>query len=49
MVEVARERGHDVVVLTRSNGIDLVSGKGLDDALRGVDAEAPSLFGNAAA
>jgi uncharacterized protein YbjT (DUF2867 family) len=36
-VEAARERGHEVVVLTRSNGIDLVSGKGLDDALRGVD------------
>jgi uncharacterized protein YbjT (DUF2867 family) len=37
VVEVARERGHEVVVLTRSNGIDLVSGMGLDDALRGVD------------
>ena len=36
-VEVARERGHEVVVLTRSNGVDLVSGRGLDDALRGVD------------
>ena len=36
-VEAARERGHEVVVLTRSNGIDLVSGEGLDDALRGVD------------
>ncbi|WP_448003428.1 SDR family oxidoreductase [Agromyces bauzanensis] len=36
-VDVARERGHEVVVLARSNGIDLVSGVGLDDALRGVD------------
>ena len=36
-VDVARERGHEVVVLTRSNGIDLVSGDGLDTALRGVD------------
>lgn len=36
-VEAARERGHEVVVLTRSNGIDLVTGTGLDDALRGVD------------
>jgi uncharacterized protein YbjT (DUF2867 family) len=35
--EVARERGHEVVVLTRSNGVDLVSGRGLDEALRGVD------------
>ena len=37
VVEVARERGHDVVVLTRSSGIDLVSGTGLDETLRGVD------------
>ncbi|NUT57281.1 MAG: NAD(P)H-binding protein, partial [Agromyces sp.] len=36
-VEAARGRGHEVVVLTRSNGIDLVSGTGLDEALRGVD------------
>ncbi|TYL52817.1 SDR family oxidoreductase [Agromyces mariniharenae] len=36
-VEAARERGHEVVVLTRSNGIDLVSGTGLDEALRGVE------------
>lgn len=37
-VDAARERGHEVVVLTRSNGIDLVSGDGLADALDGVDA-----------
>jgi len=35
-VDAARERGHEVVVLTRSNGIDLVSGDGLADALDGV-------------
>ncbi|WP_236077460.1 SDR family oxidoreductase [Rhodococcus sp. P1Y] len=38
VVDVARESGHDVVVLTRSNGVDLVSGSGLADALTGVDA-----------
>lgn len=36
--DAARERGHEVIVLTRSNGVDLVSGVGLEDALRGVDA-----------
>ncbi|MGW4794535.1 SDR family oxidoreductase [Nonomuraea sp. NPDC004297] len=30
--------GHEVVRISRSLGIDLVSGKGLDDALAGVDA-----------
>ncbi|WP_032403304.1 SDR family oxidoreductase [Rhodococcoides fascians] len=38
VVEVARERGHDVVVLSRSAGIDLVSGSGLSDALSGIEA-----------
>lgn len=38
VVEVARERGHEVVVLSRSAGVDLVSGSGLPDALSGVDA-----------
>ena len=37
VVDVARERGHEVVVLSRSNGVDLVTGAGLDIALRGVD------------
>ncbi|WP_415974667.1 SDR family oxidoreductase [Rhodococcus sp. 077-4] len=37
VVEVARERGHEVVVLSRSAGVDLVSGSGLSDALSGVD------------
>ena len=36
-VEAARGRGHEVVLLTRASGIDLVSGEGLDEALRGVD------------
>ncbi|MDZ7932795.1 SDR family oxidoreductase [Rhodococcus sp. NPDC076796] len=38
VVEVARERGHEVVVLSRSAGVDLVTGSGLSDALSGVDA-----------
>lgn len=37
VVETARERGHEVVVLTRGNGVDLVSGVGLDTSLDGVD------------
>jgi uncharacterized protein YbjT (DUF2867 family) len=37
VVELARERGHDVASLSRAEGVDLVSGRGLDDALRGVD------------
>ncbi|CCQ16672.1 putative uncharacterized protein [Rhodococcus sp. AW25M09] len=38
VVEVAREGRHDVVVLSRSAGVDLVSGTGLADAMAGVDA-----------
>ena len=38
VVDVAHERGHDVVVLTRSTGVDLVAGHGLDAVLAGVDA-----------
>ncbi|KAA0926558.1 MULTISPECIES: SDR family oxidoreductase [unclassified Rhodococcus (in: high G+C Gram-positive bacteria)] len=38
VVEVARERGHDVVVLSRSAGVDLVAGSGLSDAMAGVEA-----------
>ena len=35
-VRIARERGHEAVVLSRSTGVDLVTGSGLD--LTGVDA-----------
>ena len=38
VVEVARDRGHEVVVLARSEGVDLTSGSGLADRLTGVDA-----------
>lgn len=34
----ARMRGHDVALLARSAGVDLVSGAGLTEALRGADA-----------
>jgi hypothetical protein len=34
---VARERGHEVVEIARANGVDVISGAGLDEALEGVD------------
>ncbi|WP_347124886.1 SDR family oxidoreductase [Microbacterium sp. SY138] len=37
-VEAVRTAGHDAVVLSRSQGVDLVTGRGLDDALAGADA-----------
>ena len=38
LAEVLRRAGHDVVVLARSRGVDVVTGQGLDGALRGVGA-----------
>lgn len=37
VVRTARERGHHVASLSRAAGVDLTTGKGLDQALRGVD------------
>ncbi|UUL76167.1 NAD(P)H-binding protein [Pseudarthrobacter sp. Fe7] len=37
VVATARERGHHVVSLSRAEGVDLVSGRGLDQALQDVD------------
>jgi uncharacterized protein YbjT (DUF2867 family) len=37
LVEVLTQRGHGVVAIARSNGVDVVSGEGLDDALAGVE------------
>lgn len=37
-MDAARAGGHDVVLLTRGAGVDLVSGEGVDAALGGVDA-----------
>src|SRR5262249_8833382 len=36
-VEVLRERGHQVTPISRSNGVDVVSGAGLGAALEGVE------------
>jgi uncharacterized protein YbjT (DUF2867 family) len=37
LVEILEQRGHEVVRIARSNGVDVVSGEGLDQALAGVD------------
>src|SRR5262249_57210057 len=37
LVEILEQRGHDVVAIARSKGIDVVTGEGLDRALAGVD------------
>ena len=37
LVEMLAQRGHDVVPIARSTGVDVVSGEGLDQALVGVE------------
>ncbi|PYQ06020.1 MAG: epimerase [Acidobacteria bacterium] len=37
VVDVLKASGHGVVAISRSNGVDLITGKGLADALAGVD------------
>jgi uncharacterized protein YbjT (DUF2867 family) len=37
IVDVLEEQGHEVVAISRSAGVDVVTGDGLADALRGVD------------
>lgn len=37
VVAALRDRGHDVVVLSRSSGVDLVAGTGLTEAITGVE------------
>jgi uncharacterized protein YbjT (DUF2867 family) len=37
VVDVLEEQGHDVVPISRSAGVDVVTGDGLADALRGVE------------
>ena len=37
VVDVLREGGHDVVAMSRSNGVDVITGNGLAAALEGVD------------
>ena len=36
VVDVLRERGHEPVSMSRTTGVDVVTGQGLDEALRGV-------------
>ena len=36
-VDVLKARGHSVVTISRSNGVDIITGKGLADALEGVE------------
>jgi uncharacterized protein YbjT (DUF2867 family) len=36
VVDVLRERGYDVVPISRSEGVDVITGEGLDDALAAV-------------
>jgi uncharacterized protein YbjT (DUF2867 family) len=37
LVELLRSSGHEVVSISRSNGVDVISGEGLEKALVGVD------------
>ncbi|MBB4660565.1 SDR family oxidoreductase [Conexibacter arvalis] len=37
LVEILEQRGHDVVPISRSSSVDVVSGEGLDAALAGVE------------
>jgi uncharacterized protein YbjT (DUF2867 family) len=37
LVEILTRRGHDVVPIARSKGVDVVSGEGLDEALTGAE------------
>ncbi len=37
LVEILAQRGHDVVPIARSEGVDVVSGEGLDEALAGAE------------
>src|SRR5699024_8356771 len=41
--QAARTQGHDVVMLARSRGVDVVTGAGLQDGLRGVEAVVDTL------
>lgn len=38
VVQAARRRGHEVVLLTRSNGVDVLKGQRIDNAIAGADA-----------
>ena len=38
IVDILESRGYDVVPMSRSNGVDVITGEGLDESLSGVDA-----------
>lgn len=38
LVDLLAKEGHDVVAASRSSGVDVLTGAGLDDALKGADA-----------
>ncbi len=46
LVEILEQRGHEVVQVSRSKGVDVVSGEGLDEALAGVDTIVDTATGN---
>ena len=46
LVEILEERGHEVVPISRSKGVDVVTGEGLEDALAGVDTIIDTATGN---
>jgi uncharacterized protein YbjT (DUF2867 family) len=37
LVEILEQRGHEVVPISRTTGVDVITGEGLDEALAGVD------------
>lgn len=46
VVDLFQDRGHEVVAMSRSSGVDLVSGEGLADALNGVEVVIDAATGN---
>jgi uncharacterized protein YbjT (DUF2867 family) len=45
-VEILRERGHEVVPISRADGVDVITGEGLAAALEGVDLIVDAATGN---
>ena len=46
LVEILEQRGHEVVPIARSNGVDVISGDGLERALEGTDTIIDTATGN---
>ena len=46
LVEILEQRGHEVVPIARSKGVDVISGEGLDQALEGTDTIIDTATGN---